>query len=132
MHANQRVSAHGRGLLAASTASRPYYSRFTVADDAGRGDPDRQSIGNPGNVGYNGFTRGAGQNLVTGRSRSSYAPPELLAFNSFPRRWVVERTLAWLNRNRRLAKDFETSITSTTTWIYIASAQLLIRRLADA
>jgi transposase len=47
-----------------------------------------------------------------------------------PRRWVVERTLAWLNRNRRLAKDFEASIASAKTWVYIASVQLLIRRLA--
>jgi transposase len=55
-----------------------------------------------------------------------------LGFQLLPRRWVVERTLAWLNRNRRLAKDFETSIASATTWIYIASIQLLIRRLAYA
>ena len=47
-----------------------------------------------------------------------------------PRRWVVERTLAWLNRNRRLAKDFEASIASAKAWVYIASVQLLIRRLA--
>ena len=53
------------------------------------------------------------------------------SFRLLPRRSVVERTLACLNRNRRLAKDFETSITSATAWIYIASTQLLIRRLAD-
>jgi transposase len=51
-------------------------------------------------------------------------------FRLLPRRWVVERTLAWLNRNRRLAKDFEATIASATTWIYIASIQLLIRRLS--
>jgi transposase len=50
-------------------------------------------------------------------------------FQLLPRRWVVERTLAWLNRNRRLAKDFEATLASATTWIYIASASLLIRRL---
>jgi putative transposase len=43
---------------------------------------------------------------------------------------TVERTLAWLNRNRRLAKDFEASIASGKAWVYIASVQLLIRRLA--
>src|SRR5690242_17492226 len=53
-------------------------------------------------------------------------------FQLLPRRWVIERTPAWLNRNRRLAKDFETSIASATAWIYIASTQLLIRRLAAA
>jgi transposase len=46
------------------------------------------------------------------------------------RRWVVERTLAWLNRNRRLAKDFEASIASAKAWRLIASLQLLIRRVA--
>jgi transposase len=51
-------------------------------------------------------------------------------FKLLPRRWVVERTLAWLNRNRRLAKDFEASIASAKAWVYIASVQLLVRRLA--
>ena len=49
-----------------------------------------------------------------------------------PRRWVVERTLAWLNRNRRLAKDFETAIETAEAWIFLASIQLLTRRLARA
>lgn len=53
-------------------------------------------------------------------------------FQLLPRRWVVERTIAWLNRNRRLAKDFEASIESATVWIYIASVKLLSHRLARA
>ena len=53
-------------------------------------------------------------------------------FVLLPRRWVVERTFAWLNRNRRLAKDVETSIESAVTWLYIASVKLMSRRLAAA
>jgi transposase len=51
-------------------------------------------------------------------------------FHLLKRRWVVERTLAWLNRNRRLAKDFEASIESALAWLMIASVKLLTRRLA--
>jgi transposase len=51
-------------------------------------------------------------------------------FQLLKRRWVVERTLAWLNRNRRLAKDFEASIESAVAWLLIASIKLLSRRLA--
>jgi transposase len=53
-------------------------------------------------------------------------------FVLLPRRWVVERTLAWLNRNRRLAKDFEATVESAVTWLYIASVKLMSRRLASA
>ena len=49
-------------------------------------------------------------------------------FEVRPHRWVVERTFAWLNRNRRLAKDFEASIASAKAWLLIASLQLLRRR----
>ena len=51
-------------------------------------------------------------------------------FVLLPRRWVVERTFAWLNRNRRLAEDFEKLVTSASTWIMIASVKLIMRRLA--
>jgi transposase len=51
-------------------------------------------------------------------------------FQVLPRRWVVERTLAWLNRNRRLAKDFEASVASAESWIMMASVKLLSRRMA--
>jgi transposase len=53
-------------------------------------------------------------------------------FKLLPRRWVVERTIAWLNRNRRLAKDFEATIESAETWLMIASVKLLSRRIARA
>ena len=47
-----------------------------------------------------------------------------------PRRWVVERCFAWLNRNRRLAKDLEATIASANAFLHAASAMLLIKRLA--
>ena len=49
-----------------------------------------------------------------------------------PRRWEVERAFAWLNRNRRLAKDFETSIATAEAWTLIPSIRLRTRRLANA
>ncbi len=52
-------------------------------------------------------------------------------FEVLPRRWVVERTFAWLNRNRRLAKDFERTIESAAAWLYLASIQLFTRRIAS-
>lgn len=51
-------------------------------------------------------------------------------FKVLPRRWVVERTFAWLGRCRRLAKDWEKSIESSTTWALIASIRMIIRRTA--
>jgi transposase len=57
-------------------------------------------------------------------------PDAAKGFILLPRRWVVERTIAWLNRNRRLAKDVEATIESSVTWLYIASVKLMSRRLA--
>ena len=51
-------------------------------------------------------------------------------FEVIPRRWVVERTFAWLGRCRRLAKDYEASIESSTAWTLIAHIRLILRRLA--
>ena len=51
-------------------------------------------------------------------------------FEVLPRRWVVERTFAWLGRCRRLAKDWEKSIASAEAWITIAQIRLTTRRLA--
>jgi transposase len=53
-----------------------------------------------------------------------------VGFQVLPRRWVVERFLAWINRNRRLAKDFEGSIASASAFLYAACVMLLTRRIA--
>ena len=59
-------------------------------------------------------------------------PPGVKGFQLLPRRWVVERTFAWLGRSRRLAKDFEATIDSATAWVFLANLRLLSRRLARA
>lgn len=51
-------------------------------------------------------------------------------FELLPRRWVVERTFAWLGRCRRLAKDWERSIESSSAWAIVASIRMLTRRIA--
>jgi putative transposase len=51
-------------------------------------------------------------------------------FEVLPRRWVVERTFAWLGRCRRLARDRERSIESSTAWAFLASIRLMTRRVA--
>jgi putative transposase len=51
-------------------------------------------------------------------------------FQIIPKRWVVERTFAWLGRNRRLSKDYELHPETSETWIYLAMTALLARRLA--
>ncbi len=53
-------------------------------------------------------------------------------FVVLPRRWVVERTFAWLGRCRRLAKDFEATIASALAWVLVSHIRLLTRRIARA
>ena len=59
-------------------------------------------------------------------------PGDVKGFVVLAKRWVVERTFAWLGRCRRLAKDWETSIESSEAWTYVASIRMLSRRLARA
>ena len=53
---------------------------------------------------------------------------ELHKFQVLPKRWIVERTFAWLNWSRRLSKDYELRQTSAETMIYIAFAHQMLRR----
>ena len=48
------------------------------------------------------------------------------------KRWVVERTLAWLGRNRRLVKDYEENPRVSEAWVYLGMLRLLVKRLARA
>ncbi|MGF7175659.1 transposase [Azospirillum doebereinerae] len=47
-------------------------------------------------------------------------------FELLPRRWVVERLIAWLNRNRRFAKNFEATVESALAWLFIVSVEMLV------
>ena len=55
--------------------------------------------------------------------------PDQKGFAVQPRRWVVERSIAWVNRSRRLGKDYEQRPEATETWCYLSSIQLLLKRL---
>ena len=60
-------------------------------------------------------------------------PPVLpTGFRVLKRRWVVERTFAWLGRNRRLSKDYEALPETEEAWIYLAMSNLMLARLAKS
>jgi hypothetical protein len=56
--------------------------------------------------------------------------PGRRGFSLQPRRWIVERSFAWLVRNRRLAKDYERRVQTSETLIEVAATRLVLRRLA--
>jgi transposase len=54
---------------------------------------------------------------------------QVKGFVVLPKRWLVERTIAWLNRCRRLAKDFENRTRYALAFVYLASIRLMVRKL---
>lgn len=56
--------------------------------------------------------------------------PDQVGFKVQPKRWIVERTFGWLNHYRRLSKDYEQLPRSSESMIYVASIQIMVRRLA--
>ncbi|HEV2124059.1 MAG TPA: transposase, partial [Chloroflexota bacterium] len=58
-------------------------------------------------------------------------PPEIpKGFHVLPRRWVVERTFAWLCRNRRLSKDYERLCETGEMLMYLGMSRIILQRLA--
>ena len=114
VHAADIQDRDGAPLLLAAIRHAYPWLRHVFADAAYAGEKLRQALAR------------LGKWTIEIIKRSDTAK----GFELLPRRWVVERTIAWLNRNRRLAKDFEATIESATSWLYIASVKLLGRRLA--
>ena len=56
-------------------------------------------------------------------------PEGAVGFEVLPKRWVVERTFAWLSFFRRLSKDYEYSTTMSESMVYIASIRIMLKRL---
>ena len=52
-------------------------------------------------------------------------------FEVLPKRWIVERTFAWISRNRRLARDFERYAATVVAFVRLAMIRIMLRRLAN-
>lgn len=57
---------------------------------------------------------------------------EMHKFAVLPKRWIVERTLAWISRNRRLMRDFERYARTVVGFIRLAMIKIMLRRVARA
>ena len=57
---------------------------------------------------------------------------DVAGFEVLPKRWIVERTFAWISRNRRLGRDFERYATTVAAFVRLAMIRIMLRRLAAA
>ena len=67
-----------------------------------------------------------------GRKMDLRKLPKRPAFERLPRRWVAERTFAWISHNRRMSKDYERSCATGEAFVYVAMMRLMVRRLTRA
>src|ERR1700676_582848 len=106
----------GAPCVLASIRSRYPWLRHIFADGGYAGDKLRKAL------------KRIGEWKIEIIKRSDTAQ----GFEILPRRWVVERTFAWLGRCRRLAKDFAAATASAVAWAFVAHIRTLTRRLARA
>jgi len=106
--------SHGAVPLLKTLAKRYPALRLAFADRAYRGQKLLGAVADP---------RPWTIEIITRSQRVGHFVQE-------PRRWVVERTFAWLGRNRRLAKDYEASTQSQEAWTNLASIKNLLRQIA--
>ena len=71
---------------------------------------------------------GVGQRGREGGLGASLLPPK--GFQVLPPRWIVERTIAWIDQQRRMSKDYERLCASSEAFVYAAMIRLMTRRLA--
>ena len=64
-----------------------------------------------------------------GRYPVNVEPPLMPRFTVLKRRWVVERTIAWIGRSRRMSKDYEFLTETSESFIYVAMSKLMLKRL---
>ena len=78
----------------------------------------------------------AGQSVEWVRERCGWEPEivkrdaDAVGFAVLPKRWIVERTLAWISRCRRLARDYERHASKAAAFVRLAMIRLMLRRLA--
>jgi putative transposase len=87
------------------------------------------------------FADGAYQGLIFGNALAKILPcleteivkrsDQAKGFVQLPKRWIVERTIAWLNRCRRLAKDWENLNRNALAFLKLASIRLMLRKLCN-
>jgi putative transposase len=66
----------------------------------------------------------------TGITVTMVKRPDIKGFVVVPKRWIVERSFGWMNRERRLSKDYERTIASSETWIRLTFIHYMTRTLA--
>ena len=116
IHAADIQDRDGAPLVLASIRSRYPWLRHVFADAGYAGDKLKHAL------------EGKGDWTIEIVKRPNAAK----GFIVLARRWVVERTFAWLGRCRRLAKDFEATLESALAWLHVANIRILTRKLARA